>query len=343
VPRPGTAPTIAHRARRWSVAGVNAGRASVGYLAFRGRGKQPAFGVMGLRGLFTADPMLPKRISRITTLGRPPRPVVPARGVLGSLDHREIERASEAVRRDGFFVFPRRLDPTLVESLHSTAAALPRYASLPGDAGQIEFDPEHIVSSRYVCKQEELVNAGVVQQLLADRSFLAVADTYLHCDAVQTDIGAWQSVVFGPETRSASSQLFHSDRDHLQFLKFFVYLTDVTANTGPHVFVRGSHRTRPELLRRDIRFSDDDVFEYFARDDVVELLGPSGTIIAADTSGLHRGKPPDAGERWIFELEFASSLFGPGGLPLDVRVVSPELAEQLRSTPRKYARFRVLD
>jgi hypothetical protein len=297
---------------------------------------------MGLRALFTVDPLLPKRISRITTLGHPPRPVLPARGILGSLDQADLDRIVTALQRDGYYVFPRLLDPSLVGALHSAAQTLTRYASLPVGAEPVEYDPARVVSGRYLCKQEELVNVAVVQQLIADASVLAVADTYLHCDTVQSDIGAWQSVVFGPETRSESSQLFHSDRDHLQFVKFFVYLTDVTAATGPHVFVRGSHRVRPEPLKRDIRFDDEEVFEHFASRDVIEHLGPCGTIIAVDTSGLHKGRPPESGERWIFELEFASSRFGPGGLTLDIRVVAPELAQQMRRTPWKYSRFRVV-
>jgi len=297
---------------------------------------------MGLRALFTADPLLPKRISRITTLAHPPRPVLPARGALGSLDRAELDDIVTALRRDGYYVFPHLLDASLVAALRSAAQMLPRHASLPDGAEPVVYDPVRIVSSRYLCRQQELVNVAVVQQLIADPSILAVADTYLHCDAVQTDVGAWQSVAFGPETRSESSQLFHSDRDHLQFVKFFVYLSDVSTDSGPHVFVRGSHRTRPEALRRDLRFDDEEVLEHFAETDVIEHVGPCGTVIAVDTSGLHKGKPPATAERWIFELEFATSRFGPGGLPMDIRVVSPQLEQQMVRTPRKYSRFRVI-
>jgi hypothetical protein len=332
----------AHSLRRWSIAAWNTGRASAGYARFRRTGSSPESGTMGLRGLFTADPGLPRTLSRIATFIRRPRLTLPARGVLGVVDEPKLDAVVDALRDHGFYVFPDRLEDTLVTELLALAEAVPRYASLEAGSAPVEFDPGDVVSSRYLCEQADLVDAPIVQRLFSDPSITAVADAYLRCDSMQTDVGMWQSLVFGPETRSVSSQLFHGDRDHLQFVKFFVYLTDVTSGTGPHVFVRGSHRRRPLQLRRDVRFSDEEVAVHYPAGDVVEVLGPRGTIIAVDTSGLHKGKPPETGTRWIFELEFASSLFGPGGLPMGIRAVSPLLADRLATNPRKFARFRTL-
>jgi hypothetical protein len=328
--------------RRWAIAGWNAGRASAGYVAFRRTGSNSQSAIMGVRGLFTAEPGLPRRFSRITTFRHRPRLALPTRGVVGVVDKPKLEEVVGALRGDGFYVFPDRLDGALVTELLALAEAVPAYASLEAGSAPVEFDPGDVVSSRYLCEQADLVDAPIVQRLFSDPSITAVADAYLQCDSLQTDVGMWQSLVFGPETRSVSSQLFHGDRDHLQFVKFFVYLTDVSSGTGPHVFVRGSHRRRPPQLRRDIRFSDEEVAVHYPAGDVVEVLGPRGTIMAVDTSGLHKGKPPETGNRWIFELEFASSLFGPGGLPMDIRAVSTQLAERLATDPRKFSRFRVV-
>lgn len=269
---------------------------------------------MGLRGLFTADPRLPRVISRFASIAHRPRQGLPAHGILGTIDGAALERAVSAVRADGCYVFEERVDDSLLDELTALAELLPSYASLKPDShiAKIEFDPAHLLRSRYFCDQADLVNSEIVQRLVADPSLGAVADDYLGCDSVQVDVGMWRSVVFGAETSSASSQMFHSDRDHLQFVKFFVYLTDVISGTGPHVFVRGSHRSRPLPLRRDVRYTDEEVVEYYAPEDIVEICGRRGTIMAVDTSGLHKGKLPETGERWIIELEFASSLFGPG-------------------------------
>ena len=41
-----------------------------------------------------------------------------------------------------------------------------------------------------------------------------------------------------------SAQEFHFDLDSIKWLKFFIYLTDVEANTGPHIYVKGTHNSK---------------------------------------------------------------------------------------------------
>jgi hypothetical protein len=328
--------------KRWAVAARNGARASAGYLTFRRSGVEPEQGVRGLRGLFTAHPELPRTISRFTTSTHRPRLQLPAHGALGTIDAQRLHRVVRALRTDGYYVFPDRLSEELLEQLDHLFDTLPRYASLDNwSTTRVAYDPANVVSGRYLCEQAELVDAPIVQRLFSDPSIITVADAYLHCDSFQTDVGMWESVVAAAETRSASSQLFHSDRDHLQFVKFFVYLNHVDSGTGPHVYVRGSHHRRPEVLRRDIRFEDSVIAAQYSPDDIIEVLGPRGTIIAADTSGIHKGKAPAHGTRRIFELEYASSCYGPGALPMVLHEVSPELAEGMAATPRKFSRFDV--
>ena len=330
-------------ARRWLVALRDVLRSGAGNLVFRWRGVEPDWGVRGLRGLFTAHPDLPRRISRVATLahrpGRSEAPIGTAHAIRGIDDDATRSAIVGALRADGCYVFPERLDPELVDALLAAGRALPRRASVDGDHEGPHFDPEHLASSRYLCRQDDLVNTATVQSPLTDPSLAALADAYLGCETVQCDVGLWQSVVFDGGSRDAASQRFHSDRDHLQFVKFFVYLTDVDSGTGPHVFVRGSHRTRPIALRRDIRYSDEEVAAWYPPDAVVELVGASGTLIAVDTSGLHKGKAPIDGERWIFELEYSSSLYGPGGLPMRVDRATDDFVACVTSQPRRYARF----
>ena len=41
---------------------------------------------------------------------------------------------------------------------------------------------------------------------------------------------------------SEAAQMFHFDLDRIKWLKFFIYLTDVKINSGPHVYVSGTHK-----------------------------------------------------------------------------------------------------
>jgi hypothetical protein len=56
--------------------------------------------------------------------------------------------------------------------------------------------------------------------------------------------------------------------------------------------------------------TDDAVREAGLWDDVTELTGPAGTIMAVDTIGLHKGKTPVTADRLALENEFSTSLFG---------------------------------
>ena len=110
----------------------------------------------------------------------------------------------------------------------------------------------------------------------------------------------------------------------MSFLKFFCYLTDVGPENGPHTVVKGTHRKLPRTLRSDGRQTDDAVREAGLWDKVVSLSGPAGTMMAVDTVGLHKGLPPQAGDRCVLQVEFATSLFG---APVDYPIFTPsELA-----------------
>lgn len=120
----------------------------------------------------------------------------------------------------------------------------------------------------------------------------------------------WWSTPALKEPSSEAAQLYHFDMDRIKFLKFFIYLTDVTPSTGPHCFVAGSHRRKPAALLRDGRFQDHELERHYAPERFVEITGPKGTVLAADTRGFHKGKPLETGSRLIFQVEFAVNMFG---------------------------------
>jgi hypothetical protein len=72
----------------------------------------------------------------------------------------------------------------------------------------------------------------------------------------------------------------------------------------------------------------------------MEIIAPRGTLIAVDTSGLHKGKPVVAGHRLILQLEYTSALFGQGYAHLTVP--GTEFWRQaIAADPQYLARFSV--
>lgn len=327
---------------RWVRALLDAARALVGYIELRRTGLTPPVGRVGLVGLFTAHPRLPSAIARAFSIPRRTVLRAPVSGVVGRLDSDDLSRVVATLQRDGLFVFPTRLDPVLLDDLAAVADTLPSFARLTMGgpvAKDLVFDPAQVVASVYDYDQSELMSTRPVQIIACDAAIAAIADGYLRCNAPLTDVAMWRSPVNDRDMRWAAAQLFHSDRDHLRFVKFFVYLTDVTPVTGPHVFVRRSHRIRPVELRRPDRFSDEEVNARYSADDIVEICGPRGTVFVADTSGLHKGKVPEQSGRLVLSLQFGSGLFPGSAIPSRVHPRSDAFAEAVSRDRRKFRRF----
>lgn len=97
-----------------------------------------------------------------------------------------------------------------------------------------------------------------------------------------------------------SGQGWHRDGNHFQF-KAIIYLCDVELENGPFQIVNGSHKfsrvLRDTLIMGaeplNTRFSDDQVQKLINKhpDDYKILTAKAGTLVFADVSSIHTGKP----------------------------------------------------
>jgi len=190
------------------------------------------------------------------------------------------------------------------------------------------FDAQHVMETY------------AAQKIVSEPWFLRVAQDYLGCRPVNDLVAMWWSTAASKKASSEAAQLYHFDMDWIKFLKFFVYLTDVTEDTGPHCYVAGSHRRKPKALLRDGRFLDEELKGHYAHEDFVEIAGPTGTIFVADTRGFHKGRPLVTGTRLIFQVEFAVSLFGQNYPPIEVTdAFTPEFRDVITRYPHIFAKF----
>jgi hypothetical protein len=103
-----------------------------------------------------------------------------------------------------------------------------------------------------------------------------------------------------------SQNIFHYDNDGPAFVKFFVYLSDVTEGNGPHVFIRKSHSpVKPWQFHKGSRYEESSLLEYFGAENKRSFVGSAGTMIAEDTMGFHRGSEVVKSYRLIFQLEYS--------------------------------------
>jgi hypothetical protein len=147
---------------------------------------------------------------------------------------------------------------------------------------------------------ETVLNCPHVLSLANSDFLIRMATQYLGCLPTISTLRIWWS--FPGSWSEASAQSFHRDRDDWRCLKLFVYLTDVDETSGPHHFVRGSHRTRPELFWRT--YEAEALEKAFGRDAICVVTGAAGTAFLEATIGIHAGPNPISQPRLILQVGY---------------------------------------
>ncbi len=281
-------------------------------------------------------------LARLYGLLHPPRRLAPAASVLGIVTPEAAAAAAAAIARDGYHVFPQRLP-------EATCAALERFACvapcrLRSDAGPPVAVPAYARAApagvRYDLVQAAVLGQPLVQEVLADGGLLAVAQAYLGCRPILDIVSMWWHTAAGDGPSEDAAQFFHFDLDRFRWLKFFIYLTDVGPEQGPHEFVRGSQATggipAPLLKQGYVRLQDAAVFALLDERDRVVFTAPRGTIIAEDTRGLHKGRMVGHGDRLMLQVQYSAGTFGATTPRMAVTDPIPALDELWRRRPELF-------
>jgi ectoine hydroxylase-related dioxygenase (phytanoyl-CoA dioxygenase family) len=100
---------------------------------------------------------------------------------------------------------------------------------------------------------------------------------------------------------------WHRDSIGERDVKAILYVNDVSADNGPFQYLLGSHRVSHRLAIiwqqggnwRHKRFRGADAESFFAsRPELQTVTGKAGTLVLADTTGIHRGCPISTGVRY---------------------------------------------
>jgi hypothetical protein len=151
--------------------------------------------------------------------------------------------------------------------------------------------------------------AVAVQQ---DPLLLNVARHYLGGEAQLITTRTWWSFptkIASEADLSRASFRFHFDLDDWRMLKFFFYLSDVDADAGPHVYVRGSHNRRhvKHQLTLLVGHPADEVLGFYGEENAVTLTGKAGTGFVEDPFGFHMGTLAKHTPRLMMEVGFGVS------------------------------------
>lgn len=314
-----------------------------GYYWYKIFNKTPWYSYLSLRKLFyTSNTQFNKRLSERIAKENSVYTIKPS-GILGNLSDGEVKKVSDEIQRNGYYVFPTFLPDETIEYLtqlsYRTKAKLIPAPKEGASSDYFKRGNEKAIKYQYF--EEDLIQDHVIQKLICDPSILAVAQAFLKSKPVIDLISMWWSTAVSKQASSEVAQLYHWDMERIKFLKFFFYLTDVDTDTGPHCYVKGSNNGFPATVRRDGRILDEEINKAYPAENLIEINGKRGSILAVDTSGFHKGKNLKRADRLLLQFEFANSLFGINSEYFTVNNASPALREATKSFPFVYQRYAI--
>ena len=159
--------------------------------------------------------------------------------------------------------------------------------------------------SLWVKNQSEIINNIYIKNIVTDNYIYNIVKNYLNADPILCQVNFW----INGESKINSSQVFHQDRDHLRFLKIFIYLNDVNENNGAHIYVEKSKnniKMETNNYKPGIRVSDNFINLNY-KDNIKIIEGKKGSIIFEDTTGFHKGGVVKTNFRYLLQIEYCIS------------------------------------
>ena len=147
--------------------------------------------------------------------------------------------------------------------------------------------------------------------IINDEVILSTASLYFNSPFKLDYAHVWWSFR-NDQKVTEKTQFFHRDLDSFNLLKFFVYLSDVDENSGSNQYIMFSHNNylNKKISRNNISESE---LSETTKKNIFTFTGKSGSVIAANTFGYHRGKTPISNDRLMLVLGFSliGTFYGP--------------------------------
>lgn len=173
------------------------------------------------------------------------------------------------------------------------------HKSYPGKVFSAATRPAHVGLGDY--SLPDLVHCPHVLAVVNHIDLIELAREYLGCAPTVSGLSARWS--FPSESSEEVVQQFHRDSEDWKAFRIMVYLTDVSENSGPHVYIKGTH-----LDQRGIRLkihSNGEIIRSFRPERVVRQTGAKGCGFAVDTSGIHKGEVPKDSPRLLLSFQYS--------------------------------------
>ena len=222
-------------------------------------------------------------------------------------------------RKDGILIFEQLVPQETVAKIREYLKEKSVYNWVDADFGGKEKTPLKLEDVQ-ITKQTKLkyfdadiANCKEIVEIANSEKILALVSAYFGCKPTIATMSSWWTKAGSDASEKFYDDMFHRDVDDYKFVKLFVYLNDVGAESGAHCFVKGSHISKKLTERRIL--TDADIAQNFDAKDCLPLPAKAGTGILEDTWGIHRALPCVKGERLLLHILYSITAFNADASP----------------------------
>lgn len=199
----------------------------------------------------------------------------------------------------GYTKFPQFISNSEANSIKNELEKMPCHDPWRREAGEFNFDTPPI--GTHVGQISNAPAIDVLHELATRDEIVNLVTAYFGCKPVLDSIQAWWS--YPGNDCAEEAEKFHRDNESIRFLKFFLYLTDVDENCGPHVLVEGSANSK--LMSELRRYTDDEVNNVFGKNRIKYIVGKAGDAFIEDTYGVHKAQLPLGKRRLLVQFRYS--------------------------------------
>jgi ectoine hydroxylase-related dioxygenase (phytanoyl-CoA dioxygenase family) len=231
--------------------------------------------------------------------------------VLSSLKTNGYAIMRGAIDKDRVHAIKREMDQLLNAGEHLNAISKDSVRTAGDLGGAATFLTREEVArgedyyrqhTNYVSIAEPLLNCPSVPGLAFDEMLIDIATGYL--GGVPAIGGLNLRKSFVNDLPEYDTLHFHCDGNSPRFVKFFFYLNDVDERGGPFCYTSGSHKEKFNGWDSKYRWLPSEVEAMYGKDRIRYLTAEVGDLLAADTTGFHRGTKAIAHDRSMLTLNF---------------------------------------
>lgn len=237
--------------------------------------------------------------------------------ILGNLDVNSIAATIETDSCYQGLQLPEDVVQELLEFASSTVCYINRDLKRPWRCKGTEQVGANLPKNSRLCSyMSNSKLSSTLKKLEKDPGILAIAAKFLGAQAVHmgSEI-SWSFPVAGTHVQQReAAQVFHYDLDDYRFIKFFFYLTDVDISSGPHAYIRGTHKHKKWLHQligtRCADIDDEKIVECYGVENVVNVCGKAGFGFVENPLCFHKGTQPTEKPRLMLQIEYAINDYG---------------------------------